>query len=172
MAEKYLYVLAGYDDETEKRLSDIQNRLYGQGFTGIQTKDIPMHFTLGSYETERESELKERLIRLSASQKAFDTGFNHIGLFRLPGNDVLFAAPEVSREMLELKDHFSDNRDVLPWSPHTTFLIDRPEEIARALKVVMEDFRAFTGKVTALHLYEFQPARHVLSVRFRQDEQK
>ena len=48
MAEKALYVLAGYDDDTEKLLSGIQNKLYEQGFSGVQTKGIPMHFTITS----------------------------------------------------------------------------------------------------------------------------
>ena len=36
MANKALYVLAGYDDETEKSLAGIQNRLYDLGFEGTQ----------------------------------------------------------------------------------------------------------------------------------------
>ena len=57
MAEKLLYVLAGYDDDTEEKLSGMQNKLYELGFSGVQTKNIPMHFTLGSFETEREEEM-------------------------------------------------------------------------------------------------------------------
>ena len=57
MTDKALYVLAGYDDETEKTLSGIQHKLYDLGFSGVQTKNIPMHFTLGSYAADREEEL-------------------------------------------------------------------------------------------------------------------
>ena len=111
MAEKALYVLAGYDGRTEEILSGMQKKLYDMGFFGVQTRDIPMHFTMGSYAVEQEEELKTRLERIAETHRAFDTAFNHIGLFRLPENDVLFIAPEVSREMLKLKDEnsFSTN---------------------------------------------------------------
>ena len=46
-----------------------------------------------------------------------------------------------------------------------SMLIDQPETIYRALPVLMEDFSAFQGRVHALHLYEFFPTRHILSVR-------
>ena len=157
MAGKALYILAGYDDRTEEQLSGIQNRLYKLGFSGIQTKNIPMHFTMGSYAADCEKELKERLGKVARTHRTFDVAFNHIGLFRLPENDVLFIAPEVSREMLSLKDNFQDNADPFPWSPHTTLLIDRP--------AVLKEFSPFAGKVTVLHLYEFFPARHILSVQ-------
>ena len=165
MAGKALYILAGYDDRTEDRLSGIRNRLYELGFSGIQTKNIPMHFTIGSYAADREEELKERLGKIAAAHGAFDVAFNHIGLFRLPENDVLFVAPEISREMLTLKDSFLDNADLFPWSPHTTLLIDRPEIVHEATAAVLKEFAPFAGKVTVLHLYEFFPARHILSVR-------
>lgn len=167
MADKALYVLAGYDDQTEGRLSGLQNRLYELGFSGIQTKDIPMHFTLGSYDTGREEELKARLMEIAETQRGFRTSFNHVGLFRLPQNDVLFIAPEVGREMLQLKERFIDNRDRFPWSPHTTLLIDRAEEVQKALPTVLEEFSAFAGEVTTLYLYEFWPTRHILSVRLK-----
>lgn len=170
MDNKMICVLAGYDDATEARLSGIQKDLYAAGFSGAQTKDIPMHFTLGSYDTEREEELKERLTKLADTFPAFDVAFNHVGLFRLPQNDVLFVAPEVSKEMLALKDHFLDNKDVFRWSAHTTFLIDKPDVIAEALKQVMQDFPAMEGKVNTIYLYEFWPTRHILTVHLKEKE--
>ncbi len=165
MAEKALYVLAGYDDATERELTRIQNVLYEKGFSGSQTKGIPMHFTLGSYETGREEELKERLERIAKTQGAFSAGFNHIGLFTLPNSDVLFLQPEITAEMLRLKECFQDTMDTFPWSPHTTLLIDRREEILRAIPIVEEEFKPMTGNVSALHLYEFWPTRHILTVQ-------
>ena len=165
MADKALYILAGYDDQTEEILSGIQQKLYDQGFSGQQTKDIPMHFTLGSYAVEQEEELKKRLEKIAETRRAFDTEFNHVGLFRLPENDVLFIAPEISREMLALKDEFRDSNDQFNWSPHTTMLIDKPAVIQEATQSVLKEFRSFDGKVAVLHLYEFWPTRHILSVR-------
>jgi 2'-5' RNA ligase len=164
MEDKSLYVLAGYDYQTEKRLAGMQNKLYEQGFDGVQTKNIPMHFTLGSYDTEREEELKERLKEIGKNLPAFEVSFNHIGLFKSPETEVLFVAPDVSKKMLELKDRFLDCKDIFDWSAHTTLLIDRPDEIQRAIPVVMDDFYPLKGKVTTLYLYEFWPTRHILTI--------
>ena len=167
MAEKKLYVLAGYDNRTECVLAGMQNKLYELGFCGIQTKNIPMHFTLGSYDMDQEEELKERLVKTAETHDAFSVSFNHIGLFRFPQNDVLFIAPEVSREMLCLKDSFMDSKDRFNWSPHTTLLIDEAEMIQKAIPVVMDGFAPVEGKVKVLHLYEFWPTRHILSVQLK-----
>ena len=165
MADKAHYVLAGYDDETEAVLAGMQNKLYEAGFSGVQTKDIPMHFTLGSYDSEREEELMARLAKIGETFKAFEVSFNHVGLFRLPAHDVLFAAPEVSREMLQLKDCFSDNKDKFKWSAHTTLLIDKADVIQEALPIVLNEFAPLEGKVAKLYLYEFWPTRHVMTVQ-------
>jgi 2'-5' RNA ligase len=167
MDNKALYILAGYDDETERKLSGLQNKLYESGFSGVQTKDIPMHFTLGSFDIEKEEELKERLKRIAETTDAFDVSFNNVGLFRMPENDVLFLAPAVSREMLFLKDNFSDSKDIYKWTAHTTLLIDKPDVISDALKVVMNEYKHVDGKVNTLYLYEFWPTRHILTVRLK-----
>lgn len=167
MADKALYVLAGFDDRTENILSGMQEKLYKQGFSGIQTKNIPMHFTLGSYNTDQEEALKERLLKIADTQRAFDVSFNHVGLFRLPENDVLFIKPEASREMLDLKDSFNDDLDTFNWSAHTTLLIDRADVIREALPAVLDEFSPFEGKAAFLHLYEFWPSRHILSVQLK-----
>ena len=43
-------------------------------------------------------------------------------------------------------------------------LIDEPENIQKAVPLVMKEFSSFNGKVTNLHLYEFWPTRHILTV--------
>ena len=53
---KFLCVLAGYDYNTGSKLQGIQDHLYEIGFDGVQTKDIPMHITLGTYEVTKEEE--------------------------------------------------------------------------------------------------------------------
>ena len=164
MADKSLYVLAGYDSQTEKYLSEMQNKLYELGFFGSQTKDIPMHFTLGSYSIEQEEELKKRLEDVAREHNAFEVSFNHIGLFKLPESEVLFVAPEVNSDLLNLKDNFRDSNDKFEWSAHTTLLIDIPETIHKAIPIVMDEFSAFKGKVTTLYLYEFWPTRHISKV--------
>ncbi len=43
-------------------------------------------------------------------------------------------------------------------------LIDTPEHIGKVVPVLLDGFSAFDGQVTKLHLYEFWPTRHILTV--------
>ena len=162
MADKALYVLAGYDNNTEAYLSGIQKKLYSEGFSGFHTKNIPMHMTLGSFPCDKEDELKALVQKTAEEVSAFDVTFNHVGIFGRA--QVLFAAPDVSHNILSLKERFGDSTN---WTAHTTFLIDAPEVIYKALPHAMEYFSAFGGKVTSLHLYEFFPTRHILTVKLK-----
>lgn len=156
--DKILCVLAGYDLQTEKYLASIQQTLYDAGFVGTQTKDIFMHITLGTFSPSDEEMLIERM-KVAAESTSFELTFNHIGIFG--GSKVLFVAPDPNRELFSLKEHFGfyDN-----WTPHTTLLIDEPETIFRAAPTVAEQFHAFLGRVTSLHLYEFWPTRQIFSI--------
>ena len=164
MAEenKRLYILAGYDDDSEAILAGFQNNLYEKGFVGTHTKNIPMHITLGDFPTEREEALKVLLGKLSEEVDSFELTFNHLGIFG--GAHVLFAAPDLSDELLELKEKCSDS---FRWTPHTTILIDEPDVIFRAVPYVLHEFKPFVGKINSLHLYEFFPTRHIMSVTLR-----
>ncbi|MBP3705115.1 MAG: 2'-5' RNA ligase family protein [Clostridia bacterium] len=158
MADKALYILAGYDEITDAHLAAIQQKLYDAGFSGSQTRIFP-HITLGSFPTEMEQELVEKLEAVSENTDSFEVTFNHAGIFG--GTRVLFIAPDVNHKLLDLKEQFGGSYN---WTPHTTMLIDDPEVIFKALPVVMDEFSSFSGSVTKLHLYEFFPARHILSV--------
>ncbi len=66
-----------------------------------------------------------------------------------------------------MKDNFSDSKDIYKWTAHTTLLIDKPDVISDALKVVMNEYKHVDGKVNTLYLYEFWPTRHILTVRLK-----
>lgn len=157
-ADKIYCVLAGYDAQTEKYLSGLQQSLYGRGFSGTQTKDIFMHITLGTFSPSDEEMLIEKIRSAATDFAPFDVTFNHIGIFG--GSKVLFIAPDPNVQLLSLKECFgpSDN-----WTPHTTMLIDESETVFRAVPIVSEGFKAFRGQVTSLNLYEFWPTRKVFS---------
>ncbi len=162
MSNKALYVLAGYDETTELHLASIQNELYKHGFIGRQTKNLPQHITLGSFPTETEAQLVDLLRTVSTEYSSFEVTFNHIGIFG--GANVLFVAPDTNEQLWKLKERFGDSYN---WTPHTTMLIDNPDTIYKALPVIMTSFSAFKGRITSLHLYEFFPTRHILSVDFK-----
>ena len=161
MSEKRLYVLAGYDDATEEKLAGWQQKVYDAGFIGTHTKNLPQHITLGSFPTEMEEELLEKVLALARDTQAFEVTFNHVGVFG--GSKVLFIAPDVNHELLDLKEQFESAKG---WTPHTTMLIDEPARIYEAVPIVTRNFQAFAGEVTTLHVYVFWPTRHILSVKF------
>ena len=145
MENKFLCLMAGYDDNTENHLAGVQKKLYAVGLTGQHTKNIPQHITLQTYPTEQETEVVRML--------------QNIGIFT--GGKVLFIAPDKDTDLIALKERFGPSFD---WTPHTTMLIDEPENIQKAVPLVMKEFSSFNGKVTSLHLYEFWPTRHILTV--------
>lgn len=159
MENKFLCLMAGYDNDTENHLAGIQKKLYAVGLTGQHTKNIPQHITLQTYPPEQEAEVVQMLQKIAAEVKAFDVCFSHIGIFT--GGKVLFIAPDKDTDLIALKEKFGPSFD---WTPHTTMLIDKPENIQQALPLVVKEFSSFNGKVTNLHLYEFWPTRHILTV--------
>lgn len=159
MENKFLCIMAGYDNDTETHLAGIQQKLYSVGLTGSHTKNIPQHITLQTYPTDQEAELIEVLHRIAAETPCFDVCFSHIGIFT--GGKVLFIAPDKDTALIALKEKFGPSFD---WAPHTTMLIDDQEHIQQALPLVGREFSSFHGKVTCLHLYEFWPTRHILTV--------
>lgn len=159
MENKFLCLMAGYDDKTENHLAGIQQNLYSAGLTGQHTKNIPQHITLQTYPTEQEAEVKQLVQKIAADIAPFDVCFSHIGIFT--GGKVLFIAPDKDTDLIALKEKFGPSFD---WTPHTTMLIDEPENIRQALLMVVRDFASFWGKVTCLHLYEFWPTRPILTV--------
>jgi 2'-5' RNA ligase len=163
MKDKFLCVMAGYDDNTEKKLSDIQNNLYEKGFVGNHTKNLPQHITLGTFPVNKEEEVVNLLKKVAKETRQFEITFNHIGIFG--GSEVLFIAPDTNYSLLKLKENFGESFD---WTPHTTMLIDEAENIIRAIPIVAEYFKKFQGRVQTIHLYEFWPARHILTISFEQ----
>ena len=170
MAEKYLYVMAGFDAETEAKLAELQNLLYENGFTGTQTKGIPFHLSLGSRPADEENEewLLEIIHEVAEISFDFTVTFNHIGIFS--GGKVLFAAPDPEMELLHLNGRFDFSDD--SWTPHATLLIDEPSVILGALPIVLEKFKPFTARIDKLYLYEFFPSRHIATVELGAENRK
>lgn len=159
MQDKFLCVIAQYDNETEKELNKIQKALREAGFVGNQTPDLPNHITLGTFELEKEYELKKRLKEVCSNTKKMRISFNNIGLF---GMEVLFIAPSVTHELLNLQDKFNNNYAYgSGWTAHTTMLIDKPDVIQKALPVVAQNFSPFSGYIESISLYEFWPTRFI-----------
>ena len=160
MEDKFLCVMAQYDTETEQKLNEIQKLLADKGFVGKQTPNLPNHITLGNFSLSQEVLIKEKVKMASKQFHKFDIKLSNIGLF---GLDVLFIAPSVNHELLDLQQYFNhDFADDLGWTAHTTMLIDEHETIFKALPYVADNFKSFTGKIESVSLYEFWPTRFIL----------
>ena len=151
MKDKFLCVMAQYDMETEQKLKEIQKLLLDNGFVGKQTPNLPNHITLGSFDISQEELIKEKVKMISEKFHKFDIKLNNIGLF---GLDVLFIAPMVNHELLDLQQYFNnDFGDGMGWTAHTTLLIDDPKTILEALPLVADNFKSFSGKIESISLY-------------------
>jgi 2'-5' RNA ligase len=156
--EKLLYVIAAFDEETSKRMIEIDRIIKEAGIFGKQTQNIPYHLTLAHYDTSRENEIRQLLQDVCAKTKSFDLAFNHIGLF---GLKVLFLAPDVNHELLDLHSSFDLNgtKTNTEWTAHSTILIDEADMILKALPLVAQNFKQLNARVESVSLYEFFPVR-------------
>lgn len=160
MRDKFLCVMTQFDKETEEKLGGIYKGLSEAGFVGNQTPNLPYHITLGTFELEKENELKELLKKVASSTSKIQVSFNHIGLF---GMEVLFAAPSVSHELLNLQENFNSSyANDLNWAPHATIIIDKSEVIQKAIPIVAQNFSSFSGYIESISLYEFWPTRFIV----------
>lgn len=160
MRDKFLCVMAQFDKETEEKLGRIYKRLLEAGFVGNQTLNLPYHITLGTFELEKENQLKELIQHVGSNTPKLKVSFNHIGLF---GMEVLFVAPSVSHELLNLQGEFNSNyANDLNWAPHTTIIIDKSEVIQKAIPIVAQNFSSFSGYIESISLYEFWPTRFIV----------
>lgn len=166
MAEKFLCIIATFDEETNRQMKEIEHVINEAGIFGTQTSNIPHHITLAYYDTSIEDEVNQLLQDVCAKIKSFDLEFNHIGLF---GLKVLFLAPDVNYELLEL--HKSLNRDSgkdhQGLTAHATLLIDETRNIQKALELVAENFQHLSSRVVSVCLYEFFPSRFIAEYKLQ-----
>ena len=150
--DKFLCVLGIFDEATQRVLGEYQRAVLDLGFTGRQTMDIPFHVTLGTFGLERRQELEEKLLALKT--KPVEAFFNHMGLFE--GQQVLFLSPDVTPELLALKEAFSQEKG---WTAHATMLIDSRENVLAGLEILGKRYRRFSGRIERAALYEFFPSQ-------------
>lgn len=165
MENKALYLLAQFDDETNKILNEYNHQLSLNNFVGTQTKNIPYHITLANYNCSCEFELINKLIKISKKSKIINLKLNHLGLF---GLNVLFVTPIVNYELLSLYKNFQGSDDE-NWTPHVTMLIDEQDNILKALPILNNSFKPINAKIVSLSLYEFFPARKIIEVNLNNE---
>jgi 2'-5' RNA ligase len=166
MGDKFLCVIATFDEDTSKQMKEIEFAIKELGISGKQTQDVPHHITLEYFDTSQEEVIKQLLNEVASNTKAFYLNFNHIGLF---GLNVLFLAPDVNYELLELYCRFKrESSDTNHnWTAHATLLIDEEENIQKALEIVAKKFKHLGSKVEKLSLYEFFPTKFIAEYKLQ-----
>ena len=164
MAESFLTLMADYDTASQFRMDEWYGAIQRAGFTGTQTPGLNHHISLATFALEQEAEAIELTKRIAAEYAPVYADVRHVGV--MPGGRCLFAAPDMSPALTALQKACAGERPLngYPWLPHTTMLIDSPENIAAALPTLMEKFEPFRGKITHLHLCAFWPTREILRV--------
>lgn len=162
MGNKFLALMADLDENTQKVMSGWYKALQEAGFKGVQTPDLPYHITMAILPLDMEKEAVERMRKVASELETFPVHLSHMGMFE--GGSVLFAAPERDAVLNALHEALEfDVPQPHPWTPHATILIDEPQAIQSALPLVVKSFTPLLGKVTRLHLCEFQPKREIAS---------
>ena len=166
MPDKALYLLAQFDERTQNILADYYSIFYQNGFVGNQTKNIPYHFTLGSLDVDREEQLIDMLDKVCSNTKCIDISLSYIGLF---GQNVLFIAPSMNFELLNLQQSFfaGGSRGCHKWAAHATLLIDEPETILKAVPIITDKFKPFKARIESVGLYEFFPTRFIKECKLK-----
>ncbi len=163
MAEQFLTLMADLDDDSQAIMSEWYNTLKEAGFTGTQTPGLPYHISLATFPLEKEQEAVALMQKVAAEFGPVQVHISHIGMFA--GGKVLFGAPDMSPELTALHEACAkETMQQYPWTPHATILIDEPETVCAALRVLVKSFYPFAGKITRLHLCAFWPTREIATV--------
>ena len=164
MAEQFLTLMADLDEHSQEIMSGWYKDLQDAGFTGIQTPGLPFHISLAAFPLHQEEEAVEETRRLGAAFSPIPVHISHMGMFA--GGRILFGAPDMNPAgLLQLHDAIRiGKQDEHPWTPHATILIDEPETVHDALRILVKSFYPFTAAITRLHLCAFWPTREIVSV--------
>ena len=167
MAEEFITLMADLDPKSQKLMAGWYEELRKAGFEGVQTPGLPFHVSLATFPLEKEQEAIEVTKAAAAQFAAVPVSVSHMGLF--PGGRVLFGAPDVSPRLSALQQACERYPGQFPWTPHVSILIDEPDTVCEALKVLICSFRPFSGRITRLHLCAFWPTREILTLDLHEE---
>lgn len=166
MAEEFLCLMAEYCEEDQEKIDRWYNALQAAGFQGQQTPGLKHHLSIATFPLEQEEAAKALVHRLAARLASRKAAIRHVGV--MPGGRVLFAAPDMTEELVQLqKATGCEQVGGHLWLPHTTMLMDEPEVIGRALPVLMQHFTPLLATIDRLELCAFWPARHILTLELK-----
>lgn len=168
MEDQVYYVMALFDEETNKKIRTIHEEL---SLNHITSSSILPHLTMGAWVNVDEDALCDWLEKKCEQQHQLEINFNHVGIFSLK---VAFISPYVSQELLEfhqaIHEKFEESCGDIgynysfksnSWIPHTTLVSGEDEVVLKSLPIISETFKPFIGRITSLFLCEYNSMREV-----------
>lgn len=160
--ERFLTIYAVFDEETQKKLSRIQQKIETKYPKGTQTSGIPFHISLGSFPVEDKAMLIGRIGKYIEQLKPFSIQIEGLDHFE---NQVLYAKPVMNSELEELHKLFEGNfSDGYPWVPHVTLYCQKEEIIEKLFKEY--EVSKIDAKIVGLQMGEFFPPKIILTATF------
>ena len=162
--DKFLTVFAVFDDSTQALLQSWQDDIFASGLVGTQTMGIPFHISLGSFPTNMEEELEERIKKVCESTCEFPLSLTKINDF---GNKVLFLEPEENNELLRLHNLFDNNyANGFPFHAHATIFCGETQDVEKAKLILSGNFSPLQTKIVGIQMGEFFPTRMIVRELF------
>lgn len=161
---KFLTVMAVFDDKTQKLLGGIQQSIIDKAGEGTQTMGIPFHITLGSYPTGSVDEVVKKIRSVVAVTRAFPIKLLRYNSF---GDSVLFLEPAVTDELIALRKQFEcDYANGFEWIPHATLFCGGDAQVRQAkMQTPSLDF-PIEASIVGIELGEFFPPKKIIRMDF------
>jgi 2'-5' RNA ligase len=173
--EKTLCVMGTFDAETERRFEAIKAKIR---LPGCEVDEQPPHLTFGIYSGVDRAEMIRYIEEVAGNLSKTQLFFGLVGVF--PESEVLFAAPSVTQELLDMHatihtryDDFCFDKNCLyslqggKWIPHITLATPRNCQPQDVLAIILEEFTPFEGEITHLRITEQEPLVEVAAFALR-----
>jgi 2'-5' RNA ligase len=174
---RYAIVL-DLDDRAAAAVREMAERVAGIGHRDISGASVAPHVTLAACSTLDVEGFQSLLAAVSVRTSPVATTFASLGVFPT-GEGVIFLAPTVSRELLDLQlQVIKDLQDIsaqiepywLPgqWVPHCTLAAGiSPEVISTAMERALKTLRPINASLVRLSLVEINSPRRLYAFELK-----
>jgi len=169
--EKTLCVMGTFEAETQTRFEAIKAKIRG---SGCEVDGQPPHVTFGIYSGVSRAEMVRYIEDIAEGFHKTKLFFGHVGVF--PETQVLFVAPSVTQELLDMHatihahfDNFCFDKNCLyslqggKWIPHITLATPKNCQPQDVLAIILDEFAPFEGEITHIKITEQEPLVEVAS---------
>ena len=156
--------MAVFDDKTQERLANIQSKIIENVGGGTQTMGIPFHLTLGSYKTDLQDEIVDRIKQIASITSELDVDLVGYNTF---SDKVLFLEPTKPDELIALRKSFEcDYANGFEWFPHATLFCGEVDDVIKAKSYLPPICEPIRTKIVGIELGEFFPPKKIIRIDF------